>query len=288
MQEDKIHFYQHMKSVAINLCPNETEDDYIPGSGLLISWLEEYDRWFKSALDIFQGEHAYALYNRQITLFGKNLLKVPDILSKLAPTVISMGFALSITVDIMELYEDYNIVKFLCDNYLLSSIGIYTDNAGKLSELTDMESFLMQITELKRPIGLIGSVKLLRRNGILGRYSLNSMDITLYPLPYEDSIQVDRVYPYFEKSCANHLQLYINPDGNIYPCLGLLGLEDYSIANIKDGMAGFNLIGERAKTDLLKLYLQGPDLEEEIGYHQSTTSLPWICEQHRMELQKDA
>lgn len=288
MREDIIYFYQHMKSIAINVCQNESGDDYLPNIESLISWLEEYDQWFKSQVGISEGEHAYALYNRQVTIFGDNLLKVPNTLRKLAQTVIPMGFALSITVDIMELYQEYETVKALCEDCLLSSIGFCTDNVGKLSVLTDLESFIIRIAELKRPIGLIGSVSELRKYDLLSKKTLNSTDITLYPQQYEDRIGCGSVYPYVEKSCANHLQLYISPDGYIYSCLGLLGLKNYAISNIRDGIESFNLTGDKSKIDLLKLYRQGPEIQEKVGYHQSDTSLPYICEMHRMELLKDA
>lgn len=288
MRMEMMKFYQHMKSVAINVCPNETGDDYLPDSSVLIGWLEEYDRWFKGAVGIYEGEHAYALYNRQITLFGHSLLKVPVILRRLTEAVIPLGFAVAITVDIIELFEDILMVESLCDDNLISSIGIYTDNVEKLSELTDIESFLGRIIKLKRPIGLIGSIPKLRKYGLLQSKSLNSIDITLYPLQYENDSGCENISPYIEKSCANYLQLYISTDKNIYPCLGLLGLQDYAISNISNGIEAFNLIGDKARIDILKLYQQGPDISEKIDFNPKYTSLPWLCERHRMELLKDA
>lgn len=288
MQKNIISFYQHIKSVAISVCPNEMGDDYLPDSSLLIGWLENYDRWFKDAVGINEGEHVYALYNRQITLFGSGLLKLPAILKKLAETIIPLGFALSITVDILELYDDFMTVESLCNENLLSSIGIYTDNIDKLSEFTDIESFITRITKLKRQIGLIGQVSRFSEYGLLCSKSLNSTDITLYPLTYENDSEGECIYPYIEKSCANHLQLYICKDGNIYPCLGLLGIQDYAISNISNGIEEFNIMGDKANVDLLKLYQQGPEIQTDNSLCRKYTSLPWICERHRMELLKDA
>ena len=84
------------------------------------------------------------------------------------------------------------------------------------------------------------------------------------------------------------MQLYICKDGNIYPCLGLLGIQDYAISNISNGIEEFNIMGDKANVDLLKLYQQGPEIQTDNSLCRKYTSLPWICERHRMELLKDA
>jgi hypothetical protein len=47
-------------------------------------------------------------------------------------------------------------------------------------------------------------------------------------------------------------------------------------------------MGDKANVDLLKLYQQGPEIQTDNSLCRKYTSLPWICERHRMELLKDA
>lgn len=284
MQNNIIHMYQHMKSVAIHLCPNDTGTDYQLGSIQLMKWLGQYDHWFKESVGIPEGKHAGTLYNRQISVYGGGILSLPNVLRELAKTVIHLGFAFSITVDIKELYHNFSFIRSLCDESLLSEIGIYSDNISALEEQSLIEAFIDQIVALRRPIGLIGSVELLRSYKILTMDSLNGSDITLYPLSYHDSIVSKQTDVSPEKSCANHLQLYINSDGYLYPCLGLLGSADYSIGHIGDDISETALSGNASMLDLFKLFKEGPGMNENTKPLKSSTSLPLICERHRMEL----
>ncbi|MFA9560477.1 hypothetical protein ACERII_24560 [Evansella sp. AB-rgal1] len=284
MEIKQINLIQHLKSVAIMLHPNETGDDYQLNSTKLMNWLHQYDNWFKESVGITEGERPYTLYNRQVSLFGEGLLSLPKKFEELAESIINMGYAVSLTVDIVELFNDFNEVKSLCDKSLISSLGVITDQIDYLEEHISINDFMKELVALKRPIGLIGSVSALRNHNLLSLTSLNGTDITIYPPPgitgnNSPTAHVNPISP-----CANRLQLYIDQDGHIYPCMGLLGITDYALGHVTDNINETAILGKEYKLDLEQLMIEGPKLTNSIKPQQMNTNLPRVCELHREEL----
>lgn len=200
---------------------------------------------------------------------------------------INNGFAFSITLDIVELFHNYTHLKSLCDDSLLSSVGVTTDNLFVLAKLTSIKDFMRLLINLRRPIGIIGSISTLREYGFLSYESVNSMDITIYPIKSETSNFRNTIPENPINQCANHLRLYIDGDGYIYPCYGLVGLREFSLGNIKDGFENSTFVTDNYDLDLLELKRNGPKLHESTNQLQRVSTLPWICERHRMELLMD-
>lgn len=289
ISNSQINLNQQLKSVAIMLQTNDTGDDYQLDSVQLADWLVRYDHWFKESVGIFDGLRPFALYNRQISLFGADLLSVPEKLKSIAATSIRMGYAVSITVDILDLYHNFDLVTSFCEESLLSSLGVTIDRLHQLSEYIPIEDFIQQIVNLKRPIGLIGSITSLRDYNILSLESINGTDITIYSTfneynSIQPSIPLNPI-----KSCATRLQLYIDNLGYMYPCLGLFGMVDYAMGHINDEINDTALSGHGYRLNLLQLMKDGPDIQKSSSpLQQRDTTLPWVCEQHRLDLLANA
>ncbi|WP_348622672.1 hypothetical protein ABFT51_14005 [Paenibacillus peoriae] len=187
MEKNKIELYQHLKSMAVYLQPNVDETDYELGVDELTKWLTQYNQWFKETVVVNKGYRPYVLYNREVSILGNDIFIVPDKLMELAKSTINNGFAFSITLDIVELFHNYTHLKSLCDDSLLSSVGVTTDNLFVLAKLTSIKDFMRLLINLRRPIGIIGSISTLREYGFLSYESVNSMDITIYPIKSETS-----------------------------------------------------------------------------------------------------
>ncbi|MFD0958008.1 hypothetical protein [Paenibacillus chungangensis] len=284
MERNQLNLYQHLKSVAIMLQPDEKGEDFLPGSQQLIDWLARYDNWFKESVGINDGERPYTLYNREVSLFGVDLLSVPDKLKGLAAASIEKGYAISFTVDIVDLYRQFDVVQSLCGASLLSSLGIIIDNIDLLAEHTAVADFMEKIVHLRLPVGLIGPVSLLRKHHILSLDAMNATDITIYPSMSATSPETSSMPNHPVNKCANRIQLYIDNDGHMYPCLGMLGLKDYAMGHIDQEISETALSGGHYKLNLPQLMNKGPDLTTATKPRQRMTTLPWICEQHRAEL----
>lgn len=285
----QISLHQQLKSVAIMLQTNDTGDDYQLDSMQLANWLTRYDQWFKESVGVLDGLRPFALYNRQISLFGADILALPDKLKAIATASIQLGYAVSITVDILDLYDNFDVVVSLCEESLLSSLGVTMDRLPQLCSITPIENFIQQVVNLKRPIGLIGSITSLRDYNILSLESINGTDITMYSTFNEynslhSSIPLNPI-----KSCANRLQLYIDNIGYMYPCLGLFGIMEYAMGHICDEINDTALSGHGYQLNLLQLMKEGPDIQRDSSsLQQRNTTLPWVCEQHRLDLLANA
>lgn len=56
---------------------------------------------------------------------------------------------------------------------------------------------------------------------------------------------------------------------------------------IKDGFENSTFVTDNYDLDLLELKRNGPKLHESTNQLQRVSTLPWICERHRMELLMD-
>lgn len=284
VERKQLSLYQHLKSVAIMLQPDPTGADFEPSSKQLIDWFARYDSWFKESVGINDGHRPYALYGREVSLFGADLLSVSDKLRDLAASCIEKGFAVSLTVDILSLYREFDIVQSLCRDSLVSSIGIICDPIDTLADEGSLADFMSDVIGLRRPVGLIGPVSLLRKHELFAYESINATDITVYPSQGASRVEMHALPDHPVKKCANRIQLYIDHEGYIYPCLGMLGLTDYAMGHIGDDISGTALAGGHYPLDLPKLMVEGPELQLGSKPQQRMTDLPWICEQHRSEL----
>lgn len=283
MERNHLNMYQHLKSVAIMLQPDITGSDFRPRSKQLVNWLARYDDWFKESVGINEGHRPYTLYNREVSLFGADLLAVPDKLQELAAACIGKGYAVSLTVDIFDLYRRFDVVQSLCKASVLSSLGIIIDSMDKLAEQISLADFMKDVIGLRMPIGLIGPVSLLRKHQVFSYDAVNATDMTIYPSIGGNPLGSRPVPANPVKKCANRIQLYIDHDGYMYPCLGILGLMDYAMGHIDDEISETALSGRHYKLNLPQLMARGPELPE-TTMQQRMTDLPWICEQHRAEL----
>lgn len=277
---------ERLKSVAILLQPNVTRDDYEPSTDQLLRWLISYDSWFKEAFGIDHGHRLFSLYNREVALFGAEILTLPDKLKNISSSAISFGYAVSITAEITELHKYFSVVQELCSGSLLSSLGVIIEGTDDPELLIPVVDFMNDLINLRRPIGLIGSMSSLRRHGLLSIQSINATDITIYPASEYNNSLVVSLPANPVKPCGTRFRLYVDNDGHIYPCLGLIGLTDYALGHICDDFGITAFASGCYRLDLPKLMHAGPKLQMEVK-DQRFTSLPLICEQHRMELLAD-
>ncbi|WP_141211917.1 hypothetical protein [Pseudanabaena sp. SR411] len=134
-------------------------------------------------------------------------------------------------------------------------------------------------------VGIIGSCEEMRKIHLFQSQVVNSTDITIYPSKKEESFTNIGVPSNAPQACANRFKLYIDYDGSIYPCFGLIGLHNQAIGSIREAFSNCALAGQPYTFDLISLALKGPELQEENAATRFT-SLPWICERHRSEIIK--
>jgi radical SAM protein with 4Fe4S-binding SPASM domain len=274
---------ERLKSAMVLVTIDEARKDFSVGTDNLVAWIEDFNEWTKERLGINQGRSLSSLYNREISLMGQGLLTLPDRLKAVAVKAIKLGYAFSITVDILELYRNFEVIKQLADFSYLSSLGVMITSLEQVQRISTLESFVTEVINLKRPLGLIGTRAVMRESGLLDVEAMNGTDITFYSSADSKGDTALIVPPNPLLPCANRFRLYVDYDGYIYPCLGLLGLTGYALGNVQNQLWKTVLNNRSYPLDFMILMTNGPTLSEKCTDHR-VTSLPWTCERHRLDI----
>ncbi len=277
----KLRLLNHLKSILLLLTVNDKGTDYEINTKDFIKWLKEFDLYFKDQFKIDKGEYMYSLYNRSISISGDEIFTLQEKLKLILKESIKLGYGISITAKIEEIYQNFDFFKELCLHNLVSSITIIIDdNINELNSNLIISEFIDKIMNLKKSTYIAASIKTLKESEILKSPIINRSDITFLP-----SIQESRSTPPTnpKNSCAEHFHLHINYDGFIYPCMGLVGLENFSLGHIKEPIDKIKINKKEYPLDLVDLMIDGPELSP-LKIDKRVSSLPWICEQHQMEL----
>jgi hypothetical protein len=133
-------------------------------------------------------------------------------------------------------------------------------------------------------LGLIGPVAYWRELGLLGGRSLNRANITVYPRSPRELAEMP-VPQTPVRPCFGRFRVYVDVDGAMYPCLGMLGVESASLGTVFDAFDDTGLGGRAGGLDLSGLARRGPALADPgLDAASRQSALPTICERHRMAL----
>ena len=94
--------------------------------------------------------------------------------------------------------------------------------------------------------------------------------------------------------CLQRFQLFLDGEGMVYPCQGLIGLKDYSFGSIGHTIEETYLGGGRDyPLNILLLSKQGPEVRiadhaGELSRQMDFEKMPAICRLHRLELSRGA
>lgn len=277
---------QFFRSAALFLDVDETGTDFIVSSRVLADWVVRFDHWYKQTAGIMEGERLHLVYHREVAIVGDLPLEQDDALVRIGEACRRVGLGYSLTFDLPQSLVSIEKVLRMVDSGVISSAGVrYMDPEDDIDDGTARE-FIETLLTRGCQLGLIGPVSYWRKIGVLGGDVLNRSNITVYPR----HLQAVETLPFPQtpvQPCFGRFRIYVDVDGGMYPCLGLLGLEQARLGTIFDEFESTQLGSQSSQLNLAAWARQGP---EELGPNLSRdnrqSGLPPICERHRMTMSR--
>ena len=273
---------QWFKSVVLLLEVDATGRDFLVPTALLVDWIGRYDDWFKEAAGIDQGRRLHLVYHREVSVAGEIPLQCSSRLVEIGRSCRGRGIGFSVTVEIGQAQRWREALDEILDAGVLSSLGVNVDVNRTPDHAAADREWIESLLERGVMVGLIGAVHYFRDIGLLGSQALNRSNITVYPATAEGAENLPMpLNP--ARPCFSRLRVFVDSDGSLYPCLGLLRIGAASLGTVFDDLRETVLGGRESMLDLRQLAELGPELEQ-IASAQRQSGLPWICEMHRLRL----
>lgn len=290
-------FFREIRSVTVLYEPSaETEPLDV---GRLVAWLQEYDQAFKAGIGITRGEGLHLLYGRTLNILGPSLLDhvAPVLLLTQAARACGMSVGIHLFVD--ECLDRPEELQALLEEQLVSSLfldfsELRDDAAQNASVLPLIEQFIHRGLSLT----MLAEVGVLRRLGALDSPAVNQSNFQIIPARERDAplapfvtadkpagkvIPITPVGAHEERlfdPCATRMQLFVDADGHVYPCQGLVGLRQVALCRIEESFALDGVATDIATTALSSLIARGPDLPASALYQAAGST----CDRHRAQV----
>lgn len=249
-----------------------------PSVDAIAQWIPVYAQWFEELCGIAQGRGAHHLYDRELSFVGDGVIAYPSDLLRLAGVVRPLGFAFSVSATAEEVVTQATVLQELLESGLVTSVGVVFSPGVEVDyrrAVAAMEGVVARGVSL----GIVGDVKAFRRHVFSSR-ALSAADLTWYPSP-ETPFVVEVREPV--RQCHSRLRLHITSSGDIFPCLGLVGIEGASLGNIRDPISRTGLSDQGVLSLLDHWHRHGPDISVPAS-SSSNLGLPVMCQLHRDSL----
>jgi hypothetical protein len=271
---------QWLRSVALLVRSDGADLD--PDPGRVIGWLERFDHWYRDAIGCDRHQRLHLLYHRDVTLIGDRLLDHVEAIDTIARKAAELGFGFSITIPLEEAVAGERRMVELIDCPGVSTVAISVSADERVSDRDALARILSAIVRGKQHIAFIGAYDRIRDLGLLDYQDVLSAQITVHP---KDEAAGDRlrIPSHPVRPCFARLRVYVDTTGEIFPCLGLVGIPSARMGSIDDPIERTVFGGRPYPLCLDRLARIGPDLNLPEPA-QRFTGLPWICERHRREL----
>lgn len=273
---------QWFRSVAFLVEPS-ADNFSVPAQTLGI-WIGAYDQWYKSALGVNDGRRLHLLYHREVSIVGPDLLRLRTAVNVVAKAAATAGLGCSVSLPLSELIEDEIQFDELVATAQITTIGVIVDDDTTF-DAAAVSHAVSRIVRNKGHISFIGAYERLQELRLLDHPDVSGTQLTIHPKAQYGipQIPLSAVLP-----CFGRFRLYVDPEGDIYPCLGLCGVRSARLGSVLQPISETSLAGADYPLDLGALAHYGPNLRASAPTNR-LTGLPWACERHRLEmLQSDA
>jgi hypothetical protein len=289
-------FLREVRSVTVmyDTLPDGTR----PDATRLATWLLEYDAAFKSELGVPEGQSLHLLYGRTLNILGPRLLDhIPDVMT-IAGTARACGFSVGMQLKVGEVIASPEQLEWLLDDPPMGSVFLDFREVPDQGELdVSALNLLEQLLSAGISLTLLVKPEVLRRMGALESVSVNAANFQI--IPPGDNSPAQQPQPTTKRSrkiipigsllehnsapfdpCATRMQIFIGPDGFVFPCQGLAGLNEVALCHIGDPFDSGCFTLRLRPLDLARLLALGPDMPATA----SVRALP-VCERHRHQLE---
>ena len=214
----------NFRSVVVTTTPDPGSGRLDPPASVLVRWLAEYQHAYVEANDEVHDGRLHLLQARGLTLEGDRLPTSTEDIVALARAAMRCGMSTTIVVPLTALAAYAHAVAALRDALPALQYRIDCSCLNSRSSAQALAACRASLTEHVRAGGnvtLTGDVAPLRASGILADELFNQTFISISPR-HDDGVRpMKRAHRF--APCRDFIAWFIDPQGEIYPCAGMLG-----------------------------------------------------------------
>lgn len=272
------------RSIVVVLDAGPSSDRCGLPAAKLLQWLPRWDAWLKDQLEINDGGNLHLLYGRALTILGLSVEKCQPELEELGQLGSELGLTVAVNLSVVEGLRGIEHVVATLQRARVSTV--YLD-AREAPENADRDAVQMLVRNLREsgasPL-LLGPVSRWMSWGLLDADFINSGNFQMVPAGRSFLLSLRRsgVDPFELRSsfdpCKERFAVFVTSDGALYPCQGLLGIEQFRIGSLDDNVplriSGFH------SDSIAKWASRGPGCVGRVEPDPESPLSP-ICELHR-------
>lgn len=253
-------------------------------------WLTRWCEWFLEENNILEEKKFWRLLRRAITINYIDILSTPEEFSSFSKFSMSMGYRVQCVMHITSCINELKQLTIFTDTVPLSGVVLKLDDELATNNISCEIKKVVDILVAKGiMIMLSGSISRWMKTGIFGVPSLNSSTFTILPPSdretyYTNSAQSKSVLPngmLKAAPCSRKMNLVVTPSGWIYPCHGLVDMQEWRVGHIEQKITSMYLTHTCMQKRLVDLVSIGPDIE--LGIRNNKKQRDHICQTHRLQ-----
>jgi hypothetical protein len=271
-------FYQEFKSITFILDSKITDTKLPIPMSIMLDWLSRYDTWWTKASGINKGKNLHLLYGRNVTCVGNRILRFGSDLLDIASLSSSKGYIFGLEVGLNESLEQKKGLDKLVKSGKVGMLSLDARTKAKRYRQAEYLTLIEMILMNGISLNLLGSPYFWNEVGILDSPVLNSSSFRIVPSTvknkkYSSDITRNNTSKpkmtyngsKFSNSfnpCSERFRIYVGPDGCLYPCKGLVGIDSCAMGTVYDDLENTVLGGRKvSQLDFKSLAKSGPRLE---------------------------
>jgi len=260
--------------------------DMLPSTSNIVKWVNSLHEWYLDAVGVPHGKGVHLLYDREVALMGNGILECAEALQKIAAAARAIGIGVSVSIDAEHALSERSYLDWLLAQGKISAVGLIITPSAARARGPEIVRLLDDFSEQSINLGIIAELGPLFEIGVMESEKLSKADLTWYPLDMSGASVTSETNgkpPQLVRPCFARMRLFVDASGDIYPCLGLVGVAAARVGNIADALCDTGLGDDLSMALLHHWACHGPDVSNE-KLPAPTSGLPAICETHRGEL----
>lgn len=244
---------------------------------MLEAWVPRFDAWYRRVAGIDRASRLHLLYRREVGIATPTTVGEWHLLRPIAEACRVSGIGFGLTVDLRDAIDNVDDLRAVVADQLLSGVALAFDAHAPFVRASPVVRCLV---DGGLRVNFVGPVEPLVASGLIGAAGLDARQFGIEPV----TDQLPRGAMAAGDSCFRRFRLIVDEKGDLYPCIGLVGVADGRLGHISDAISDTALDGRAARLDFEALARSGPALADESGISASETGLPVVCDRHRRAL----